>query len=46
MYKQDLALDNLQGLICYKTQPTNLLVQGVILSVKVIIAGNEIGCRS
>ena len=23
--KQDLALDNLQGLICYKNQPTNLL---------------------
>ena len=22
MYKQDLALDNLQGLICRKTQPT------------------------
>ena len=24
MYKQDLALNNLQGLICHKTQPTNL----------------------
>ena len=23
MYKQDLALNNLQGLICHKTQPTN-----------------------
>ena len=23
MYKQDLTLNNLQGLICYKTQPTN-----------------------
>ena len=23
MYKQDLALDNLLGLICHKTQPTN-----------------------
>ena len=22
MYKQDLALHNLQGLICHKTQPT------------------------
>ena len=22
MYKQDLTLYNLQGLICYKTQPT------------------------
>ena len=22
MYKQDLALNNLQGLICHKTQPT------------------------
>ena len=24
MYKQDLALNNLQELICHKTQPTNL----------------------
>ena len=24
MYKQDLALNNLQGLICQKTQQTNL----------------------
>ena len=24
MNKQDLALNNLQGLICHKTQPTNL----------------------
>ena len=23
IYKQDLALNNLQGLICHKTQPTN-----------------------
>ena len=23
MYKQDLALNNKQGLICYKTQPSN-----------------------
>ena len=23
MYKQDLGLNNLQGLICYKTQLTN-----------------------
>ena len=23
MYKHDLALNNLQGLICRKTQPTN-----------------------
>ena len=23
MYKQDLALNNLQGLICHKTQPIN-----------------------
>ena len=23
MYKLDLALNNLQGLICHKTQPTN-----------------------
>ena len=22
MYKEDLALNNLQGLICHKTQPT------------------------
>ena len=25
MYKQDLALNNLQGLICHKTHPTNLM---------------------
>ena len=23
MYQQDMALNNLQGLICHKTQPTN-----------------------
>ena len=23
MYEQDLALNNVQGLICHKTQPTN-----------------------
>ena len=23
MYEQDLALNNLQGLICHKNQPTN-----------------------
>ena len=23
MYKEDLAFNNLQGLICHKTQPTN-----------------------
>ena len=23
MYKHDLTLNNLQGLICHKTQPTN-----------------------
>ena len=27
MYKQDLALNNPQGLICYKTQPTSTNVQ-------------------
>ena len=26
MYKQDLALNNLQGLICHKTQSTNLIL--------------------
>ena len=25
MYKEDLALNNPPGLICHKTQPTNLL---------------------
>ena len=25
MYKQDLALNNLQGLICHKIQPINYL---------------------
>ena len=24
MYKEDLALNKLQGLVCHKTQPTNL----------------------
>ena len=23
MYKQDLAINNLQGLVCHKNQPTN-----------------------
>ena len=26
MYKEDLALNNLQWLICYKTQPNGILV--------------------
>ena len=26
MYKQDLALNNQQELICHKTQPTNIYV--------------------
>ena len=26
MYKQDLALNNLQELICHKTQPTNFIL--------------------
>ena len=25
MYKEDLALNNLQGLICHKTQPNQIL---------------------
>ena len=25
MYKKELALNNLQGLICHKNQPTNIL---------------------
>ena len=25
MYKQDLALNNLQGLICHKIQPTQII---------------------
>ena len=28
MYEQDLALNNLQWLICHKTQPTTTLSQG------------------
>ena len=27
VYKMDLALNNLQSLICYKTQPTNQLAK-------------------
>ena len=38
MYKQDLTLDDLQQLICHKTQPT----RGVI----VIVAGNGHGDTS
>ena len=29
MYKQDLALNNPQGLICLKTQPANLYCHGL-----------------
>ena len=31
MYKQDLALNNLQGLICHKFQPTNQQTSTAIL---------------
>ena len=29
MYKQDLALNNLQGLLWHKTQPTKLIPQAM-----------------
>ena len=33
MYKQDLALNDLQVLICYKTQQTNLEKKNSILYI-------------
>ena len=30
MHKQDLALNNLQGLICHKTQPADLTTKNNI----------------
>ena len=32
MYKQDLALNNLQGLICHKTQPNQTIFSSFHLS--------------
>ena len=32
MYKQDLALNNLQGLICCKTLPTRVVEQSMLVS--------------
>ena len=45
MYKEDLALNNLQRLICHKTQPNQLInnVYRGTLSVIVIIERNDIG---
>ena len=33
IYKQDLALNNLQGLICHNTQPTNQLNNPISLYI-------------
>ena len=33
MYKQDLALDNLQGLICHKTEPTNKFLLEILVNL-------------
>ena len=33
MYKQDVASNNLHGLICYKTQPANLFIVRPMLSI-------------
>ena len=35
IYTQDMALNNLQGLICHKTQPTNLVFWNKIKNVYV-----------
>ena len=42
MYKQDLALNNLQGLICHKYQPTNQHTQK-LSNMKVIVIPIVIG---
>ena len=34
MYKQDLALNNLEGLICHKTQSMNLMESMIQLKIK------------
>ena len=36
MYKQDLALNNLQRLILYKTQPTNQPTNQLINQIQII----------
>ena len=45
----DLALNNLQGLICHKIQPTNNTVianNGYTLSVTIMVVSNAIGDQS
>ena len=37
MYKQDLALNNLQLLICHKTQPTNFKNSYPIIYIFIVI---------
>ena len=34
MYEQDLALNNLQKLICHKTQPTQLKILKLFIFIK------------
>ena len=48
MYKEDLALNNLQGLICHETQPTNNMMQWLMnkaigqLWVSLILKQNDL----
>ena len=37
MYKQDSALDNPQGLICHKTQPTKLMIRSQFIYWNVLL---------
>ena len=43
LYKNDLVLNNLQRLICHKTQPTNQPLSGGTCGVMVIVIGNRLG---
>ena len=38
MYYQDLALNNLQGLICHETQPTSSGVMANVLNYNIVVS--------
>ena len=42
MYKHDLALNNLQGLICHKTQPTKHSVPSVSRNLQWLRSENSV----
>ena len=54
MYKQDMSLNNLQGLICHKTQPTNSLLLSLLILTSiyfhinflVFVISIHLGCQS